>query len=332
MFKRKLTALLLVLALCAGALTISAIADAGNFTGGSDYGGSDWGGGSSDWGSSDWGDSSDWDSDWDDSSYGGGSNYFFGGFGGGSGGGGGGGLSIGFFAVVILIVIVVGMLMAKRSISAHGSGNSVTTAVNTAPPPNLRPMSELRGKDPNFSEDALKEKISNLYVQMQHAWQDKDFEPMRPHMTDSLYSQFDRQLQELVKAGQTNYVQRIAVLGVTLEGWTEDETNQSISALVNTRIVDFTKDDKTDRIVNGSDTAEKFMCYRWQLIRSAGMTTPESAGTGSEGTTSLHCPSCGAPLDVNHSARCPYCDSIISSESYDWCISSITGISQRTGR
>ena len=42
------------------------------------------------------------------------------------------------------------------------------------------------------------------------------------------------------------------------------------------------------------------------------------------------CPSCGAPLDINASARCPYCDSVIQRADHDWVICSIKGVSQVT--
>lgn len=299
MKNKKLFALLLVMTLALGLLTVSALADAGNFSGSSDYGGGGWSGGS-DWGSSD---------------YGGSSVIFFG------GGGGGGAISLIITVVVIILIFV--------AIGKKKGGTAYTPVRQATPPSNLSPIASLSIKDPGFSEAAFKEKISNLYVRMQNAWQDKDFEPMRPYMTDALYSQFDRQLQELVRSGCTNYVERIAVLDVTLEGWREDETNQTISALVNTRITDYTVNDGTGKVVSGSKTAEKFMCYRWTLIRSAGMTTPEHSGQGSD---SVHCPSCGAPLEVNHSAKCPYCGSLVSAKDYDWCISSISGISQRTSK
>ena len=46
--------------------------------------------------------------------------------------------------------------------------------------------------------------------------------------------------------------------------------------------------------------------------------------------TDLHCPNCGAPLDVNHSAKCEYCGQVITVDDYDWVISQIKGISQVT--
>ena len=299
--RKALYILLLTLLLTVSILAVPAIADAGNFSGGTDYGGGDWGG-SSDWGGSDYG-----------------SDYYYGG---GSGDDGGGfGLGVAIVVVIIILVLVFG----KNKGGAAGTGAELTNISD------LKPMTELREKDANFSEAAVQEKIANLYIQMQQAWQGKDFEPMRPHMTDALYNQFARQLDELIRADATNYVERIAVLGVELMGWREDEVNDAIVASVRTRIIDYTVSDKTGELISGSKSAEKFMTYEWTLIRSKGMKTPEPSGEGSRGTVSIHCPSCGAPLDINQSAKCPYCDSVISARDYDWAISAIKGISQRTG-
>lgn len=302
LFGKKTGILLLILMLVSCFLVVYAIADAGSFSGSSDYGGG-----------GDWGGSSDWSSDWGSSGYvgGGSGNFSF----------------SSLFSIVIIVLIIVFIAAKRKGVGFTGSSPAGATLTSAE---SLSPISTLLDVDPNFSEVKIKEKVSNLYVQMQNAWQDKDFEPMRAHMTDALYSQFARQLDDIVKAGCTNYVERIAVLDVNISGWVRDDVNDSLVAIINSRIVDYTVNEKTGKLVSGSKTAEKFMCYEWTLVRSKGMQTPVPSGSGSEGISTIHCPSCGAPVEINQSARCPYCDSIISAKDYDWVISSIKGISQRT--
>ena len=43
-----------------------------------------------------------------------------------------------------------------------------------------------------------------------------------------------------------------------------------------------------------------------------------------------NCPNCGAPLSINHSSKCPYCDTVVTLEEHDWAICAIRGISQQT--
>jgi len=42
------------------------------------------------------------------------------------------------------------------------------------------------------------------------------------------------------------------------------------------------------------------------------------------------CPKCGAPLDINQTARCPYCGSVVTINNEDWALNNIKGISQIT--
>ena len=69
------------------------------------------------------------------------------------------------------------------------------------------------------------------------------------------------------------------------------------------------------------------MTYEWLLTRTSGQLTGEQ-----EAVQSVVCPHCGATLNINKTAKCDYCGSIITVEEHGFVISSIKGLSQRTGR
>ena len=298
-------------------------ADVGGFSGDYDYGG-DWG---SDWSSSDW--DSDWDSDdWDSSSSSDDWVYVLGGL--DDFDGGGGGFPIGGCCFIVIFVAVIIIIFSRKNKGGGnrpgGSGGS-TVKPQGAKPTN-KPTADLvvlKMKDPNFSEQEILEKVANQYVQMQNCWQDKNWEPMRAIMTDALWSQLNRQLEAIKRNGQTNYVERIAVLGTRFVGYHADEVNDNLVIELRTRITDYTVNDETGAVVSGSKTAEKFMTYEWTLIRSVDKKTGEK-----EDMSDPHCPNCGAPVAINHSAKCEYCGQVLSTDDYDWTISAIRGISQVT--
>lgn len=67
------------------------------------------------------------------------------------------------------------------------------------------------------------------------------------------------------------------------------------------------------------------MTYEYDLIRPSGKTS------GAEGDTHItNCPNCGAPLNINRTAKCPYCDSILTVDHESFVINHIKGISQKT--
>lgn len=309
-----IAALSAILVICLLAASLS-LADAGGFSGDTDWGGgdSDWGGssdwGSSDWGSSDWGSSSDWDDD--DVLPIIGSTA--------SAASCVGGDLVTFFIVAIIVIILVRSLRSKKQ-----TGNAAQMYQAAAEEPGL-PLETLKQKDPNFNEQKFLETVGNRYIQMQDAWETKKWEPMRAFMTDSLYNQMLRQLQELIAAGETNHIDRIAVLESRITRYAVEGDNDVLVVRLSTRICDYTVNDKTGAVVRGSQARELFMVYDWKLIRQKDMLTLDQPSV-----TQVSCPNCGAPLDVNHSGKCPYCDTVVTLTDHDWALSAIKGISQRS--
>ncbi len=314
--------------------TLSAVSfgDAGNFSGDSDWGGSsDWSSSGSDWGdsSSDWGSS---DSGWDssDSSSSGGTFWNF-----GSNSDSAGSLMLdedktdsvsgctggGFLGLVIIAIVVIVVL---RYIKSKKAGDAADLYQAAEEDEGL-PLDTLKQKDPNFNEQALCEKIGNDYIQMQDAWESKNWEPMRAIMTDALYQQMARQLDELKAARQTNHIDRISVLDARIRRYAQEGDNDVLVVRLSTRICDYTTDDKTGNVVRGDQSKELFMTYDWKLIRDKNQVTPETAVL-----TAVNCPNCGAPLELNHTGKCPYCGTVITLSPHDWALSLIKGISQRS--
>lgn len=304
MKRKAILVLILALSLCLCLFPVATSADFGDFSGDSDYG--------SDWSSSDWSsDSSSWDSgsSWSSSdSYSTSSD---------------GDSDAGFLstAIVFAVIVLIGVVMSR----SKTKNKSVPEGATRTAQESLRPMNEYVQLDPKFDATAFGEKLGNLYVQMQNCWQAKNIESVRPYFTDALYQQMDRQLDALRRNGYTNYVERISVLGVNLRGFRQSDGEDHIIAELRTRIVDYTLNDKTGELVKGDKKKEKFLTYEWELTRASGRTTGAA-----EEMTVVNCPNCGAPLSINATAKCPYCDSVVTVDAHDWAISAIRGIAQRT--
>ena len=228
--------------------------------------------------------------------------------------------------IVLLLIFAIIYIVRKNK-----KGNNVqqkppvNTHVQKTDRSSLSPMYSYRQLDTGFDEQAFTEKLSNLYVQFQNAWQDKNMESLRPYLTDAMYAQFDRQLEVYRQKNQTNHIERIAVLSVELAGWKQAAGKDVVIAEIKTRIVDYVTDDNTGTIIRGSDRQEKFMTYEWTLMRTSGQTTGQSTGL-----TSQTCPHCGAKIDINHTAVCEYCGSVLTTDTFDWVVSGIKGLSQQT--
>lgn len=303
MNKKQFARILLALLVCISLLVsvcLLAGADFGDFAGDGDYGGGDYGGGFDFGGGDDYSYSSDYSSDGDG----------FGGF-----------ISIAIVVIIILVFVIKGKITGNKS---HQSNSQAPGAQRTQVSA-LLPMSQYSQLDANFSEAELTQKLANLYVQMQQCWTAKDISSLRPYFADSIFAQMFRQLDQHRRNKRTNYVERIAVLGVTLKGYRQQGGNDYIIAEIRARITDYTLSDVTGELLSGNRNAEKIMTYEYELMRPTGkITVPETQ------CAVTNCPNCGAPVNINRTAKCPYCDSIITVENNNFVINSIRGISQQT--
>ncbi len=225
---------------------------------------------------------------------------------------------------IIILVIVIAVIVAMRMRKSGQSATAQQMYTASFPGEGL-PLSTLKQKDPNFDEQAILERVANQYVQMQAAWEKKDWEPMRAFMTDALYNQMARQLDELKQKGLTNHIDRIAVLDTFISKYMQEADLDVLIVRIKTRICDYTTKDGTGEVVQGSSTRELFMTYDWKLTRNKDRVTLAASEL-----SSVSCPHCGAPLSVNASGKCDYCGSVVTLSDHDWALTAIKGISQRS--
>ena len=241
---------------------------------------------------------------------------------GGSSGGGSGEGSVG---TVIVGAALVGGLLIWSAVSGKRKGGAKPDGAKPTDPATLKAPGTYQSLDPNFSEAQFKEKLANWFVQFQTCWQEKDIEPVRPCMTEAFYAQMDRQLDAYRKGRRTKMIERVAVLDVKLSGWKQENGRDVMIARLNTRFVTYTVDDDTGELMTGSRTAEKFLDYEWELVRASGRQTAKE-----DALTVRNCPNCGAAIDINRTAECPYCGSVLTVSDFDWALDAIRAISQRT--
>ena len=270
-------------------------ADFGDFSGDYDYG--DWGDDDWDWDDDDgW----DWDGDWDFSLDEPGN----------------------VFSVILVIVVVFGIPIAVAVIRSRGGGNAPRPAGGEMRMP-TQPIEAYAALDPAFDAPAVEAWISNLYIQMQQCWEKKDITSLRPYLSNVFYEQSERQLDAHRRAGNTNYIVNPTVLGVKLLGYRQENGMDVLVAEVRARIIDYTLNDATGELIRGSRTAEKFMRYGWELVRPTGQTSRRPGEL-----ETVTCPHCGAPVNINQSAQCEYCGSVLTVSDHDFVLNSIVGIAQ----
>ncbi|MDH6368122.1 MULTISPECIES: TIM44-like domain-containing protein [unclassified Breznakia] len=278
--KRVLLSLLMVFSVCILA-TASVHAEVGNTGGFDDGGGSDSGG-------SDW---SSWDSDDDYSSSGGGSGEF-----------------TPFTAFAILFgvgVFTIVIINSRKPIP------EATSSINEE-----QTIQDIQASDPEFSADEFKTWVATLYITLQEAWEAKNWHTVRPFESNALFNMHNKQMEEYIEKKITNKLDDQDVKSVTLASYRIDGDHEVLTVQVHASCTDYMVDDQSGNIISGDPNKVFDRKYRFEFIRKIGVKTSATA----DGLVPNQCPNCGAPIKVNSSGECEYCNSIITKGDYGWVL------------
>lgn len=260
-------------------------------------------------------------------------NSFSGGSGGSSsssGGGysGGSGISISGlyflsdnpYVLLLVIAVIIYQVYKNRNQTKvyHGGGNA--NNVNHQPPQEVneeKAIAQIIQNDEHFSSENFKNYAKEVWLNVQEAWEEKDWHRVRPFESNTLFNVHSRQLQEYIDQHKTNYLNMQNIRNVTIANYQVKEDFEVVHVKLDASLLDFVLDDETNQLLEGSRTNYAHRSYDLEFIRKKGVKT-----TQQEGTAVTNCPNCGAPTTVTSSGQCEYCKSIITNGDFGWVLNS----------
>jgi predicted lipid-binding transport protein (Tim44 family) len=133
-----------------------------------------------------------------------------------------------------------------------------------------RGLSHIRQMDPHFDEAAFKEWCSDTFFRIQAAWMHRDLDRLRPALAEEMLQVFRTQLEALRTKRQINTLENIAIRSIELtEAW-QEQGQDYITVRYLANLLDYTVDEATGKVVEGSDREPvKFEEY-WTWVRPVG--------------------------------------------------------------
>ena len=195
----------------------------------------------------------------------------------------------------------------------HTSSNSINSSAVLA---------KIKQADKFFNEANFLSWAKNLFVKLQNAWTDRNFETIRPFETEELFEQHSNQIKRYIENKQINVMDRIAVNYAKLYSFEQDNDKDTLSIVLNSSMIDYIIDEETKKVLKGDKTTRRTNTYLMTFIRKKGVLTAEST----DEVKTTNCPNCGAPTTITSSGKCEYCGSVITTGEHDWVLSDITSI------
>lgn len=255
-------------------------------------GGYDSGGSSWSSGSSDWGSSS---SDWGSSS-----SY-------GSGSYSGDSLDPLALAIAFAVIIFVFIITTRTT-------SRTMVASTTLGKLNPYDKDKLQKFLPEFDEEEFRKEAYELYKTIQTSWMNFDNETLKKCVTDELYNTYSAQLSTLKVKKQTNIMKDFKLLNSNIIGMEIKEKVVALTLKMKVECYDYVVD-KEGKTLRGNDKQK--VIYEYAMTFNKGISDKPNK-----------CPNCNAPLENVNSSKCPYCDSNIINDSYDWVLAKKQVLSQ----
>lgn len=160
---------------------------------------------------------------------------------------------------------------------------------------------------PDFNKDEFKDIVYDIYVNIQKAWMNFDYEVLRKYTSDELYNLYYSELEVLKLKKEQNIMEEFELHNFEI---TEMEHSTNKIALEVHMIVDCYDYviNKNKRVIRGTKKYKNIYEYELTLLK----------GIKSK---SNKCPNCGAPIKNQNSITCEYCDTSIINSNHDWVLS-----------
>ena len=223
--------------------------------------------------------------------------------------------------IVVVIIIIAYRVMKKKSKDTNFINQNVNNQANTDVTMDFSTTvaEEIRAIDPNFSADKFIGFSREVFMKIQEAWTAKDWKIIRPFESETLFNQHKQQLDEYIRLGKTNVVEKISIKHCSLHGFQQDGDKEVLTVWLNAIMRDYVIDDATKKVLESDPNRDWYMKYEMVFNRKAGVKTDP----GKKGNTITNCPNCGAPTEITSSGQCAYCGSVITNGEHDWVLTDI---------
>ena len=133
-----------------------------------------------------------------------------------------------------------------------------------------RGVRDIRRTDPGFDPTRFAGYTGMMFRDAQTAWMTRDIASLRHRVTPEMYDGLQAQGDRLRSNRRSNRVEEIEIRAEITEAWQESGRDY-VTAYIAGSMVDYTVDDVSDGLVDGSRTISRDVKEFWTFTRPAGL-------------------------------------------------------------
>jgi predicted lipid-binding transport protein (Tim44 family) len=180
------------------------------------------------------------------------------------------------------LLLLLGFLRGRLATRAHPP---VATEVRDSAPPDpaaatadepgggsrfARGLRDIRRTDPRFDPARFAGYAGMMFRDAQRAWVARDIGALRDRVTPEMYGRLRDQCGQLLSVRRSNRVEEIEIRAEITQAW-QHGGQDFVTAYIDGSVVDYTVDELTRDVVDGSATVPRAVAEFWTFTRPAGL-------------------------------------------------------------
>jgi len=145
----------------------------------------------------------------------------------------------------------------------------------------------------------------DLYVNVQNAWMNFDYDNLRKYLSDELYNTYEMQLKTLELEHGKNIMSDFELIDGGIVTITKNELTEEVIMELVVKLRDYVINTTNDIVINGNKFSKVIVKYQITLERSIR-------------DQLTNCPNCGGKLSDEASVKCSHCDAVLVKGSKDF--------------
>jgi len=131
-------------------------------------------------------------------------------------------------------------------------------------------LAQIRETDRRFDKSYFLEVASDVFFQIQAGWMRRDLDSFRHLIGDQLAHEYEGHFAELRQKGHINKLESIAIRSIKIVAAGSDGTEDFVTVLFSANLLDYTVDEKSGDLIEGSMTNPVKFDEKWTWARSVG--------------------------------------------------------------
>ncbi len=181
----------------------------------------------------------------------------------------------------------------------------------------------IKQNDENFDTEQFLLWAKNIFITIQTAWAQRDWEKIRTIEKEELFEQHNTQLQEYIRLGRINIMENINVIDAYLHKLVIDENFENLTVSLRATMNDYIINEKNGKVLMGNKNEVFDTIYQMRFTRRKGIKTNLI-----NGLIVNVCPHCGATVESASAGVCQYCGSVVHSGEFNWVLSNLESVDE----